>query len=103
MGKLAPIGTSAFSFSFLREELFSWAMSFAKFYLYELKGHMSHPQGRSSFSAPKTYPSWVFIMGLFFQSTMWRVGSSPTSHFRDVLRLLLLETSDTHEDATSHD
>ena len=65
MGKLAPIGTSAFSFSFLREELFSWAMSFAKFYLYELKGHMSHPQGRSSFSAPKTTPPGCSLWAYF--------------------------------------
>lgn len=79
MSELTPLTPPEFSFSFLREQFFFWAMSFAKFYPSKLKGHMSHRGGRSSLPAPKTCPSWEFIVGLFSQSALW--GDGLLTHF----------------------
>lgn len=59
---------------------------------------MSCPGEGSSFLAPRTCPSWVFTVDLFFGSTLW-MGDllAQTSQFRDMLRLLILGLSDMHK------
>lgn len=59
---------------------------------------MSCPGEGSSFLAPRTCPSWVFTVDLFFWSTIW-MGDllAQTSQFRDMLRLLILGLSDMHK------
>lgn len=59
---------------------------------------MSCPREGGSFLVPKTCPSWVFTVDLFFWSTIW-MGAllAHTSQFRDMLRLLILGLSDMHK------
>ena len=59
---------------------------------------MSCPREGSSFLVPKTCPSLVFTVDLFFWSTIWVGGLlAHTSQFMDMLRLLILGLSDMHK------